>query len=85
MTRAPVDLFAIHFEIASEMNEPPMPITAEMMSSAVKLMPPPCVSSIRSTPSTRNEMFRMNRMARFVATNRKIRVMTFELSVKQRP
>ena len=85
MTRAPVDRFAIHFEIASEMNAPPIPITAEMTSSAVMLMPPPSVSSIRSTPRMRSEMFRMNRMAKFVATNRSIRVMTFEHSVKRGP
>ena len=84
MTRAPVDRFAIHFEIASEMNEPPMPITAEMTSSAVMSIPPPCASSIPSTPRTRSEMFRMNSMARFVATNSRIRFMMFEFSVKQR-
>ena len=34
MTFAPTDIFAIHFDIASEMNEPPMPMTAAMTSSA---------------------------------------------------
>ena len=85
MTLAPVDRFAIHFEMASEMNAPPMPITAEMTSSAVMLMPPPCVSSIRSTPNRRSEMFRTNRIARFVETNRTIRVMTLGISAMQWP
>jgi hypothetical protein len=34
MTRAPVERFAIHFDNARDMNEPPKPSTSENTSSA---------------------------------------------------
>ena len=54
MTCAPVDIFAIHFEISSEKNEPPMPNTAAKISMPVRLMPTPCWYRNCSSPSTRN-------------------------------
>ena len=39
ITRTPIDFFAIHFEMASEISEPPKPITAAKISSEVRLRP----------------------------------------------
>src|SRR3989338_10795001 len=74
MTCAPTIRLADHLDIASEINEPAKPITADITSSAVKLMPP-VSSSQRSTPSRRSVMLITNTTARLVIMNKKIRFM----------
>ena len=39
ITRTPIDRFTDHFEMASEMNEPPKPITAAKISNDVRSRP----------------------------------------------
>ena len=52
MTCAPVDILAIHFEIANEINEPEKPTTAENTSSAPRSSCVPFSVRMRSTPRT---------------------------------
>ena len=73
ITWAPVIIFALHFDIRSEMNEPPKPITAANINNALKLIPTPCSSSIRSTPSSCRVTLSTSTMARLVTRYRKIR------------
>src|SRR4051812_43971148 len=71
--RAPVLHFAIVFDIASEMNEPPKPMTAENTSSIWRLRP----SAVRkrSTPSTLTTTDSTSITARLVTRNSTIRFM----------
>src|SRR3989338_970932 len=72
MTCAPTMRLADHLDIASEISEPEKPITADITSNALKLIPP--VSSIqRSTPSRRNVILITNSTARLVKINKKMR------------
>ena len=52
MTRARVDIFAIHFYIAKEMNAPEKPITAENTSKAPRSRSRPFCAKMLSTPKT---------------------------------
>src|SRR5450756_56675 len=72
MTCAPTMRFADHLDMASETSEPAKPITADITSSALKLMPPDSFSQ-RSTPSNRRVMLITNTTAKLVKINRKIR------------
>jgi hypothetical protein len=73
MTRARVDIFAIHLEMSSEMIEPPKPITAENTSSETGSIP----SAVRNwpTPSTLRMMDSTTRTAMLVARNSTMRFM----------
>jgi hypothetical protein len=52
ITRAPVDILAIHFDIASEISEPEKPTTAENTSNAPRSSSVPLFRSTCSTPNT---------------------------------
>src|SRR5690606_17820367 len=73
ITCAPVICFAIHFDIASEMNEPVKPITAEKTSSASRSSAVPWLSRSDSMPSSCSTTVSTTRTAMFVATNSSIR------------
>ncbi len=78
ITRTPIDFFAIHLEIASEMNEPPKPITAAKISSEPRFSP----FAVRygSTPRMRMVNDSTSTIARLVARNKTIRFMMFSFN-----
>lgn len=78
ITRTPIIFLAIHLETAREMSDPPKPITAAKISSAVKFSP--CPFSHGSTPSRRMLTESTSKMARLVARNRTMRFMLGSLA-----
>src|SRR3989338_8730221 len=81
MTSAPTMRLADHLDIASEISEPAKPITADITSSALKLIPP-VSSTQRSTPSRRRGMLITATTARLVRMNKKIRFILLPPSSK---
>src|SRR3989338_5985175 len=81
MTCAPTMRLADHLDIASEINEPAKPITADITSSALKLIPP-VSSTQRSTPSRRRVMLITATTAMLVRMNKKIRFILLPPSSK---
>jgi hypothetical protein len=77
MTCAPVDHFAIGFEISSEKNAPAKPTTAEKTSSPVTLIPSAVSHVFR--PSTLMITDSSTTTARLVARNRTILFMGFRI------
>ena len=73
MTRAPVSLFADHFDIPSEIKEPAKPMTAENMSNACRSRPVPRSLSNESIPSRFMTTPSIASTATLVATNKKMR------------
>ena len=67
ITCAPVMRFADHFDMASEMNEPPIPNTAENISSACKSRSTLFSCSNESTPRILRTILRMISTAILVA------------------
>jgi hypothetical protein len=67
--------FAIDFDSASEISAPLKPMTAEKISSDVRLSPEPCASSRLSIPNSRSTMPSRTTIARLVARNRITRFM----------
>ena len=72
--RAHAMRLAILFDMASEMSEPPKPITAEK-TSRVPMSMLPLVITKRSRPSSRKVMLMTTSTARLVATKSRIRFM----------
>ena len=81
MTCTPMPRLAIIFDMASEMNEPPKPITADMTSRACRLRSTPFSASMPSMPKIWNTTLISTRMAALVARNRTIRIMSVTLKV----
>src|SRR5438105_3361282 len=73
MTRTPMDVLAIHFDRASEMNEPAKPKKAAKTSSPPRLLPWAC--SQRSSPIRWATTDSTRTMARLVARNSTMRFM----------
>src|SRR3990172_9411638 len=73
ITWAPVMRFAVHLEMASEMNDPPMPKTAAKIRSDPGFSP--CWVRYGSTPSSRSVSDSTRTMARLVARNSTTRFM----------
>ena len=63
---------AIHLEANREMKEPVKPMTADMMSRALRFSPPPLWASISSTPSRRMVMLSTASIATLVPRNNNI-------------
>jgi hypothetical protein len=74
MTCAPVDHFAICFDMRSEMIAPVKPTTAENTSSPPRFIPV-CAAIARSSPSRRSTIDRTSTTARFVTMRSRMRFM----------
>jgi len=73
MTCTRIERFAIHFDRASEMNAPPKPNSAEMMSRVFISRPrPPLKASSR--PNTRKVMLMSSNTEKFTSRNNKMRM-----------
>ncbi len=72
MTCAPVRRFADHFEMASDMNDPEKPMTAEKISNACRSSWVPCSLSIDSMPSSCMTTDNTTSTAMFVPRNSRI-------------
>jgi len=66
-------VLAIHFDIAKEMNEPPKPITADMISNACRLRSTPFCCNNPSMPNRRKTTLMSTSTAALVARKRNIR------------
>ena len=73
MTRTPMVIFAIHFDMASEMKEPEKPKNAANTSRPPRLLP--CTASQASRPSRRATTDSTRTTARLVARNSTMRFM----------
>ena len=80
MTRAPTERFAIHFDMASEMNEPVKPTTKDMTSKLLMLCP--VTAWVVFTPRIDNTNEMTNMTAMLVRMKRKIRFMCVPFVVK---
>ena len=81
ITRTPIIRFAVHFEMASETNEPVKPTTAANASSLPRSRSTPRASSTLSSPSRRSTKPSSTMMARLVARNSRTRFMNQVLRV----
>src|SRR6267143_671198 len=73
MTRTPMVVFAIHFDRASEMNEPAKPKNAANTSRPPRLVP--CTANQASSPRRRATTDSTRTIARLVARNNTMRFM----------
>ena len=82
MTRTPIMRFAVHFDRASEMRDPPKP---KMAAKTSKPPVPPCIKCTPKIFSTMNSTTLSSAStARLVRTNRKMRFMGLRIGKKSR-